>query len=362
MIAGDPEIRNFPYRTVEKSLWEDQDRTEAALRQKAVGYNCLNYDQPANAALGLKQLPQNLRCKDGLRSEVFFPSCWNGKDVDSPDHRDHMRYPSLMDDGDCPKGFETRVVSLFYETIWDVDKFYGKKGQFVFSTGDPTGFGYHGDFMNAWDGDVLQSAINTCTSLSGEITACDKFKLYTEDEMRKCTIKPELDENVKGPLKALPGCNAVTSGPARAQKGGCPNDPKDGSVSSKPAPSSTKASSSTKAPSSTGTPSSKVSSSTKATPSNTMPKQPETLKPTESSKPFSKPSQKPTPSASYGRQEFDIAAVANESTASDPYLVIVTVTETITPHETTLTVSASQQTGSPQKKRGVHNHKRHHKF
>ncbi|KAH8146720.1 uncharacterized protein LAJ45_09094 [Morchella importuna] len=226
MIAGDPKLRSFPYPTVEKSLWTASDRTEAALRQKAVGFNCLNYAEPAKAALGLRKMPDNMAadCTDGLRAEVFFPSCWNGEDHDSDNHRDHMRYPSLMDDGTCPEGFETRLVSLFFETIWNVAAFNGQAGTFVFSSGDPLGYGYHGDFMNAWDVDILQKAIDKCTSLSGVIEECYVFDLYTEDEMHQCTIKPSINEDVEGPLAAIPGCNAVTYGPEDAPDGGCPTD------------------------------------------------------------------------------------------------------------------------------------------
>lgn len=140
MIAGDPFLRSFTYREIEKSLWEDQDRTEAALRQRAVGFNCLNYDEPAQAALGLRRMPEDMsRCVNGLRAEVFFPSCWDGKNLDSANHKDHMAYPSLMDDGVCPDSHPVRLVSIFFETIWDVNQFVGQDGEFVFSTGDPHG-------------------------------------------------------------------------------------------------------------------------------------------------------------------------------------------------------------------------------
>ncbi|KAG0642261.1 hypothetical protein HOY80DRAFT_917857 [Tuber brumale] len=334
MIAGDPKLRNFPYKEVEKSLWTPEDMTEAALRQKAIGFNCLNYHLPAEAALGMKTIPENLSCKDGLRAEVFFPSCWNGKDLDSPGHRDHMRYPSLMDDGDCPKGFETRVVSLFFETIWDVDKFGGQKGRFIFSTGDPTGCGYHGDFMNAWDKEVLQKAIDVCTSPSGVIDECKVFDLYTENEMHQCTIKRTVKEDVFGPLKKLPGCNPVTEGPESAKQDACSGEGLDndhqGPFPSKP-----------KETKGAGSPEVATTSSSSA-----------------SAKTF-KPSVSPAPPGNAKKQDVGVAANPDPTTPSDPYLVIVTVTETVTPLETTITIPAphGQYTPPPQrKKRGLHNH------
>jgi len=343
MIAGDPLLRNFPYPDVEKSLWTAQDMTEAALRQKAIGFNCLNYDLPAEAALGMKTIPKNLSCKDGLRTEVFFPSCWNGKDLDSPDHKDHMRYPSLMDDGDCPKGFETRVVSLFFETIWDVNKFSGQKGRFMFSTGDPTGCGYHGDFMNAWDTEVLQEAIDVCTSPSGVIDECKIFDLYTEDEMHQCTIKPTVDEDVVGPLKKLPGCNPVTEGPESAKKDDCSDEglSNDYQSSYAPKPKETERAGSSQVAAASS------SSSRKG--------------------PF-KTSTPPVPPSYPKEKGAGVAPASYPTTTSDPYLVIVTVTETVTPLATTITIPTppNQSPVHPdRKKRGLHNHHRfggrHHK-
>jgi hypothetical protein len=45
----------------------------------------------------------------------------------------------MIDGGSCPEGFDTRVPSLFYETIWNTYKFKDTPGQFVWSNGDPTG-------------------------------------------------------------------------------------------------------------------------------------------------------------------------------------------------------------------------------
>jgi hypothetical protein len=42
-------------------------------------------------------------CPDGgVRRILEFPSCWNGKDTDSANHRTHVVFPA--NDGPCPKG------------------------------------------------------------------------------------------------------------------------------------------------------------------------------------------------------------------------------------------------------------------
>jgi hypothetical protein len=42
-------------------------------------------------------------CRDGgVRRILEFPSCWNGKDIDSANHRTHVVFPA--NNGQCPKG------------------------------------------------------------------------------------------------------------------------------------------------------------------------------------------------------------------------------------------------------------------
>lgn len=145
MLAGDARLRNFsgPVPDKEKSLWGPEDKTQFALGQKALGFNCLNYAKTPEASMYRHFLPSkeymDANCANGIRAEIFFPSCWNGKDKDSKDHKSHVQYPDLVNGGVCPEGFETRVPSLFYETIWNTAAFKGVDGQFVFSNGDPTG-------------------------------------------------------------------------------------------------------------------------------------------------------------------------------------------------------------------------------
>ncbi|EHA28471.1 hypothetical protein ASPNIDRAFT_43220 [Aspergillus niger ATCC 1015] len=225
MIAGDPFLRNFPWPVPDppKSEWSGNQSSQDALRQKALGFNCLNYNKSPEPSLGRHFLPNKTfldeHCTDGVRFELMFPSCWNGKDVDSEDHRSHMAYPSLVMDGVCPEGFETRLVSLFYETIWDTYAFKNKQGTFVLANGDPTGYGYHGDFIYGWQYGFLQQAVDECTNLSGRVEDCPIFDLQTDTEQAQCnfTMPEELkSENVYLHKGGLPNNIAIQYGPAYA--------------------------------------------------------------------------------------------------------------------------------------------------
>lgn len=139
--------------------------------------------------------------------------------MDSDNHKDHVAYPDLVNTGKCPKGFEKRIPSLFYETIWNTNAFKGVDGTFVFANGDPTGYGYHGDFMTGWSQDILKSAIQKCTNPSGRLTDCPVFELQSQADAAKCTYedpKELKNDQCTGPAKGLCGNVEIQYGPKYA--------------------------------------------------------------------------------------------------------------------------------------------------
>ncbi|EJT97083.1 WSC-domain-containing protein [Dacryopinax primogenitus] len=199
MLAGNPNLRSYT----------------DTLAQQAVSFVCLDYSGTSDQT----NVFPTKNCPDGLRTQIFFPSCWDGVNLDSPDHMSHVAYPSGMDNGDCPITHPVRLVSIFYEVIWHIALFWPwptDTPPFVLSCGDPTGTAFHGDFMNGWAEDVLQSAIDQCTNLSGLVSDCPVVTVRTSDQMNDCAMPSRVEETVGGYLDALPGCNPVTPGPANA--------------------------------------------------------------------------------------------------------------------------------------------------
>ncbi|KAJ2989851.1 hypothetical protein NUW58_g3253 [Xylaria curta] len=223
--VGDPHSPDPP-----QSSWASLKQTgQSDLEQRAVGFNCLNYKQTPEPSLFRHYMPKkdftDANCPDGLRLELMFPSCWNGE-LDSEDHKSHVAYPDLVGNGNCPDTHTQRIVTLFYETIWDTNavQFQGKSGSFVMSNGDRTGYGYHGDFMTGWDPSFLQEAINTCTNPSGELSDCGVFTsngpLLSEAEQRDCKFETPLlliaeNAGAKG-MTELPGGVRIQDGPESA--------------------------------------------------------------------------------------------------------------------------------------------------
>jgi hypothetical protein len=227
MIAGDPTVRNFsgPFPDTELSSWPTDPTDQFFLQQRAIGFNCLNYDKTPEASLYRHQLPDkayiDANCKDGLRLEMAFPSCGTGE-MDSPNHRSHVAYPSLVKEGNCPAGYNVHYPFLFYETIFATNAFAGVPGQFVLSTGDPVGTSYHADFIMGWESaDFLASAIDTCTNMSGNIADCPLFTQQSDADAAKCAFATPADlegEDCEGTNEGLPYSVPIQYGPQPATK------------------------------------------------------------------------------------------------------------------------------------------------
>ncbi|KAJ3512650.1 hypothetical protein NLJ89_g3400 [Agrocybe chaxingu] len=220
MISGDPRRRARKYTHGEGS--------QAELRERAVEWECLRY--PNNAGYNSKDTGAgfpNTDCEAGLNARIHMPACWDGVNLDSPDHISHTAYLSDLDNGDCPPTHPVPFMKILYEVTWDVQTFASRwdptkdAWPFVWSTGDATGFSWHGDFQNGWDVEVLQNAIDRCNDPSnptgqGITEACSFFTMIDAPIADQCKKAPSVNEAVAGVLDRLPGCNPLQPGPEDA--------------------------------------------------------------------------------------------------------------------------------------------------
>jgi Domain of unknown function (DUF1996) len=208
MVTGDPFKRNLT----------------TDLAGQAISYACLKYNGAATpeAACFLTS-----NCPDGLRTQVFFPSCWDGVNLDSEDNMSLVSYPvDSYNYGSCPDNHPVHLVSWFYEIFWKVNAFrgmwYGDSQPFVWSMGNPMGYGLHGDFLNDCDVELLQSAVDQCRNDLGNAEDCAVFTLTPDDVAEQCIVPSWADQPVSGVLGKLPGCNSVQDGPGEVVFGcGC---------------------------------------------------------------------------------------------------------------------------------------------
>jgi Domain of unknown function (DUF1996) len=103
-----------------------------------------------------------------FRAHIHFPSCWNGWQLDSPDHRSHMTYPTS---GKCPSTHPVRIPKISYHVVYNLKN---GKGTYLSSDhGAPAGTQLHADFWNTWDQVVLQKAVTKCINAN---ISCKRLK------------------------------------------------------------------------------------------------------------------------------------------------------------------------------------------
>lgn len=65
----------------------------------------------------------------GIMINHRFPTCWDGVNLDSPDHREHVAYPAsgtFESGGPCPATHPVRLPQILLETVWDTRAFNNK--------------------------------------------------------------------------------------------------------------------------------------------------------------------------------------------------------------------------------------------
>jgi len=143
-----------------------------------------------------------------MRWEVYFPSCWDGVNLDSPDHKTHMSYPAIGDfnGGVCPISHPVALLSIFFEFFF-ITGVFPDTDKFAFANGDTTGFGFHGDFVMGWTNrTLLQTAHHDCIN-SGNCPT-----LGNQGGKRQPLIFPAIYEEevgLNGPIPKLPGNNPI---------------------------------------------------------------------------------------------------------------------------------------------------------
>lgn len=110
--------------------------------------------------------PLPINCGTGyLKLHVVFPSCWDGVNLDSPDHRSHMAYPN---GAKCPADHPVKVVRLSLHIQYR--GLATGQGYQLAPNPDGTRPGPHADFFNGWDQATLEHLVQICANAGQDVT------------------------------------------------------------------------------------------------------------------------------------------------------------------------------------------------
>lgn len=104
-------------------------------------------------------------CPQGgtIVSHVAFPDCWDGVNLDSPDHHSHM----TEGNGTCPASHPVAIPLISLNTYYAVSSPSGTRDWRLASDnytkdGYNAGFSSHADWINGWDESVMVGIVKNC--------------------------------------------------------------------------------------------------------------------------------------------------------------------------------------------------------
>ena len=101
-----------------------------------------------------------------LSGWVRFPYCWDGENLDSPDHRSHMAYGTNNTWGPCPDSHPVHVPELtefvHIDDAASSDEWYLTSDRIDPSEPAPNGSTFHADWFGAWDNSIQDRWTDNC--------------------------------------------------------------------------------------------------------------------------------------------------------------------------------------------------------
>ena len=106
---------------------------------------------------GTAKPPASCPSGQALRLRIEFPNCWNGRTLDSADHKSHMAYAGIGGSRGCPSTHPVPVPALSLNFRYKISG--SLSGVRLTSGGVHSG---HADFFNSWNQSALAQLVKDC--------------------------------------------------------------------------------------------------------------------------------------------------------------------------------------------------------
>lgn len=208
-------------------------------------------------------------------AKLTFPDCWDGKNLDSANHKSHMAFSSGSR-GSCPSTHPVKLPRLTFESwYFDVN---GPASSLSWASGGA--YTFHGDVISAWDTTAGANLVNQCIN-----KAFDCNPLTYPNIPKGDVTQAQIDAQLAGTTPSLP---SPAPGGDHGDHGSHPS-PTPTTAPTTPAP--------TPKPTQTAQPTPKPTATAQPTPKPTATPTPKPT-PTETTTPTPKPTATTTPSPS----------------------------------------------------------------
>jgi Domain of unknown function (DUF1996) len=120
-----------------------------------------------------------------LDMSIFFNQCWDGVNLDSPDHQSHMapgsnanNTPARIAAGTanrCPDTHPIAIpqitLNMRYKVLEGMDLSKWRLSSDNYDVNLPGGYSAHADWVNGWDEQVMDGIIKNCLNIQGDCHA-----------------------------------------------------------------------------------------------------------------------------------------------------------------------------------------------
>lgn len=138
--------------------------------QLRTGWSCLG---PKGEEQNFTSIPANCPVGHIVEATIDFPMCWDGVNLDSPDHKSHMAFTAWDNSArkvTCPKSHSVRLPGLTEKVQYKVTD-AGAPARWRLSSDNygpdlPGGYSIHADWFNGWDPKVQDTWIKNCLQAS----------------------------------------------------------------------------------------------------------------------------------------------------------------------------------------------------
>ena len=134
--------------------------------QDRIGWTC--YNSTINKTT--KIIPADCPVGATLEASIEFPICWDGKNLDSPNHKSHMAFEVQLQSApwtwSCPATHPVLLPTMTEKVQYKITE-AGQTARWRLSsdnygTDKPGGYSLHADWFNGWDPKVQETWIKNC--------------------------------------------------------------------------------------------------------------------------------------------------------------------------------------------------------
>ncbi|MEP7346739.1 MAG: DUF1996 domain-containing protein [Gemmatimonadaceae bacterium] len=143
------------------------DKTSSSMQQH-IEWGCANkFINPQGS------VPTTCGAGGAVRLTLIFPQCWDGQNLNSPDHKSHMAYPIYRNwpqVSSCPPTHPVPIPEITEHFDFPVSSTanpsYWRLSSDMYSMAMPGGFSAHADWMYGWDPNTMNTFVTMCLNKS----------------------------------------------------------------------------------------------------------------------------------------------------------------------------------------------------